>query len=53
MVLQVTLGFMLKMMKGPIEKAVHEQLDKVLDAPPVRTAAKSPAAARKRAAKKK
>ena len=51
--LQVTLGFMLKMMKGPIEKAVHEQLDKVLDAPPVRTTAKSPAAARKPAAKKK
>ena len=53
MVLQVTLGFMLKMMKGPIEKAVHEQLDKVLDAPPVRTTGKSPAAARKPAAKKK
>lgn len=28
--LQVTLGFLLKAMKGPIEKAVHEQLDKVL-----------------------
>lgn len=28
--LDVTLGFMLKMMKGPIEKSVHEQLDKVL-----------------------
>ena len=30
MSLEVTLGFMLKMMKGPIEKAVHEQLDRVL-----------------------
>jgi putative polyhydroxyalkanoate system protein len=28
--LEVTLGFMLKMMKAPIEKAVHEQLDAVL-----------------------
>lgn len=34
MKLDVTLGFMLKMMKGPIEQSVHEQLDKVLkDAP--------------------
>lgn len=39
--LQVTLGFMLKMMKGPIEKAVHEQLDKVLAAPPTKAAAKA------------
>ena len=30
MKLEVTLGFMLKMMKGPIERSVHEQLDKVL-----------------------
>ena len=30
MKLEVTLGFMLKMMKGPIEQSVHEQLDKVL-----------------------
>ena len=30
MTLEVTLGFMLKMMKGPIERSVHEQLDKVL-----------------------
>lgn len=29
--LEVTLGFMLKAMKGPIERAVHEQLDAVLD----------------------
>ncbi len=28
--LEVSLGFMLKMMKGPIENAVHEQLDRVL-----------------------
>jgi putative polyhydroxyalkanoate system protein len=33
MTLEVSLGFMLKMMKGPIENAVHEQLDKVLAAP--------------------
>ena len=31
MKLEVTLGFMLKMMKGPIEQSVHEQLDKVLN----------------------
>lgn len=48
MQLEVTLGFMLKMMKGPIEKAVHEQLDKVLDAEkapiaPVKAPAKTPA----------
>lgn len=29
--LEVTLGFMLKMMKGPIEQSVHEQLDKALN----------------------
>jgi putative polyhydroxyalkanoate system protein len=35
MQLEVTLGFLLKAMKGPIERAVHEQLDKVLtDAKP-------------------
>ena len=28
--LEVTLGFMLKMMKGPIEQSVNENLDKVL-----------------------
>ena len=44
MQLEVTLGFMLKMMKGPIEKAVHEQLDNVLDAAKApATAAKAPA----------
>ena len=31
MKLEVTLGFMLKMMKGPIEQSVHEQLDKALN----------------------
>ena len=30
MKLEVSLGFMLKMMKGPIERSVHEQLDSVL-----------------------
>ncbi len=30
MQLEVTLGFLLKAMKGPIERAVHEQLDKAL-----------------------
>jgi putative polyhydroxyalkanoate system protein len=40
--LQVTLGFLLKAMKGPIEKAVHDQLDKVLaEAAPAKPAAKS------------
>ena len=43
MKLDVTLGFMLKMMKGPIEKAVHEQLDKVLAAAPAKLPAKAPA----------
>ena len=32
--LAITLGFMLKMMKGPIERAIHEQLDNVLDSAP-------------------
>ena len=56
MTLDVTLGFMLKMMKGPIEKAVHEQLDKVLDAePPIKVATKAApkSRAKKPAAKKK
>ncbi len=46
--LQVTLGFLLKAMKGPIEKAVHEQLDKVLDeakSAPAKVAEKAPAKA--------
>ena len=30
MKLEVTLGFMLKMMKGPIERSVHEQLEIIL-----------------------
>ncbi|MBL8520877.1 MAG: polyhydroxyalkanoic acid system family protein [Betaproteobacteria bacterium] len=53
--LQVTLNFMLKMMKGPIEQAVHEQLEKVLAAPAkakAATPAKAPAA-KKPAAKKR
>ncbi len=46
--LEVTLSFMLKMMKGPIEKSVHEQLDNVLkDA----AAAPAPKAAAKTAVK--
>ena len=63
MKLEVSLGFMLKMMKGPIEKSVHEQLDTVLgdaDARPVSKAvakegAKSGkvAVAKKPAAKRK
>lgn len=42
--LQVTLGFLLKAMKGPIEKAVHDQLDRVLaeaSEPTAKTAPKS------------
>jgi putative polyhydroxyalkanoate system protein len=46
MVLEVTLGFMLKMMKAPIEKAVHEQLEKVLKETPA--ARRKPAAAKKK-----
>ena len=54
--LAITLGFMLKMMKGPIEKAIHEQLDSVLDSEPaLKTAVKatSKVAAKKPVAKKK
>lgn len=63
MKLEVTLGFMLKMMKGPIEQSVHEQLDKALKdgatkagpKPAAKTAAKSTTATtvKKPAAKKK
>ena len=55
MTLEVTLGFMLKMMKGPIEQSVHEQLDKVLtDAakPEAKPVAKSANVAKVSAAKK-
>lgn len=45
MKLEVTLGFLLKAMRGPIERAIHEQLDGVLSA--------APAAAKKPAPKKK
>jgi len=39
--MEVSLGFMLKMMRGPIESAVHEQLDQVLaKAKPAKAAAK-------------
>ena len=54
--LAITLGFMLKMMKGPIEKAVHEQLDSVLDAEPATkpaVKATKKAVAKKPVAKKK
>jgi putative polyhydroxyalkanoate system protein len=34
MQLEVTLGFLLKAMRGPIERSVHEQLDAVLAQPP-------------------
>lgn len=62
MKLDVTLGFLLKMMKGPIEQSVHEQLDKALKegsakaaAPVVKTAVKSTktGVAKKPVAKKK
>ena len=59
MKLEVTLGFLLKAMKGPIERAVNEQLDSVLaaaeraqpkaaapKAAEPKTAAKAPAAAK-------
>ncbi len=42
--LAVTLGFLLKVMKGPIERAVHEQLDKVLADAKAEKPAKVPAA---------
>ena len=56
--LEVSLGFLLKMMKAPIENAIHEQLDGVLDAAKPAKAAveKTPAVAagtKKPAAKKK
>lgn len=49
MTLEVTLGFLLKAMKGPIENAVNEQLDKVL----TETKPAKPVAAKKPVAKKK
>lgn len=58
--LEVTLGFMLKMMKGPIDKAIHENLDKALKegaAKPAAKASEKPVskapAAKKPVAKKK
>jgi putative polyhydroxyalkanoate system protein len=56
MALEVTLGFLLKAMKGPIEKAVNENLDKVLkEAKPAKSDKSEKAApvAKKPAAKKK
>ena len=59
MKLDITLGFMLKMMKGPIERSVHEQLELVLkDAakpaakPATKPAAKATATPKPPAAKK-
>jgi putative polyhydroxyalkanoate system protein len=52
MALEVTLGFLLKAMKGPIEKAVNEQLDKVLADAPKKAAASATKAPAKPAAKK-
>jgi len=48
--LRVTLGFMLKMMRAPIENAIHEQLDGVLDA--AKSAAPKPSAKTTKAAPK-
>jgi putative polyhydroxyalkanoate system protein len=56
MALEVTLGFLLKAMKGPIEKAVIENLDKVLkEAKPAdaKSATAKPVAVKKPVAKKK
>jgi putative polyhydroxyalkanoate system protein len=52
--LEVHLNFMLKMMKGPIEQAVHEQLEKVLGVPKSATkeAGAKPSAAKAPSAKK-
>lgn len=56
MTLEVSLGFLLKAMKGPIENAVNEQLDKVLkEAKPVavkETKEVKPVAGKKPVAKK-
>ena len=51
MKLEVTLGFLLKAMKGPIERAVHRELDEVLaaDAKPVPRDAAKPKPAEKKA----
>jgi putative polyhydroxyalkanoate system protein len=59
MKLEVTLGFLLKAMKGPIERAVNEQLDKVLASakpepkPAVKPAAKAASTVTKKPAAKK
>jgi putative polyhydroxyalkanoate system protein len=49
MKLDVNLGFLLKAMKGPIERAIHENLDGALAAAPAAatTAAKKPPAKKK------
>ncbi len=51
MSLEVTLGFLLKAMKGPIERSCHEQLDQVLTSAKTNPKA-APNAAQKTAAKK-
>ncbi len=51
--LEITLGFLLKMMKAPIEKAVNEQLDIALTAKGAATKTPANAAPSKPAPKKK
>lgn len=51
--LAVTLGFLLKALKGSIERAVHEELDKILAAPPAAPAKAAPAKGKKAPATKK
>jgi putative polyhydroxyalkanoate system protein len=53
MKLEVTLGFLLKAMKGPIERAVNEQLDSVLAAAPKAEPKKAATAAKPAATKTK
>ena len=51
--LAVTLGFLLKAMKGSIERAVNEELDKIVAAKPAGARKDEPAKPKKAAAPKK
>src|SRR5436190_18623934 len=51
--LAVTLGFLLKAMKGSIERAVNEELDKLVAAKPAAAKKDEPATPKKAAAPKK
>jgi putative polyhydroxyalkanoate system protein len=51
--LAITLGFLLKAMKGSIERAVHEELDKLFSKPAAKETESAPKAKKAPAPKKK